>query len=106
MGEKIKCLNQNCNADEIEKDDNPCYKCGHWTARGYSFLKDKTNVEMITKGATVKQNDRVSMLGSLLALSFIIFTVMLIIRVDDLFKPFYYLKKNKHLTTFMVIILP
>ena len=90
----MKCLNQHCDADEIENDDNFCYKCGHWTARGYSFLMDRSNIEMITNGATIKQNDRVSILGSLLALSFIVFTVMLIIRGDDLFKPFYYLKKQ------------
>ncbi len=90
----MRCLNQNCNADEIEKDDNFCYKCGHWTARGYSFLKDKENVNMIMNGETFKQTSRLSILGSLLALSFIIFTLMLIIRGNDLFKPFFYLKKQ------------
>lgn len=90
----MRCLNQNCNADEIEKDDNFCYKCGHWTARGYSFLKDKENINMIINGETFKQNSRVSTLGSLLALSFIIFVLMLIIRGNDLFKPFFYLKKQ------------
>lgn len=90
----MRCLNQNCNADEIESDDNFCYKCGHWTARGYSFLNDKDNVNMIMNGATVKQSGRLSMLGSLLALAFIVFSVMLIIRGQDLFKPFFYLKKQ------------
>ena len=37
----MKCLNQNCDADEIEKDDNFCYKCEHYTSRGFAFLKDK-----------------------------------------------------------------
>lgn len=90
----MRCLNEKCNADEIEKDDNFCYKCGHWTARGYSFLKDKENINMIINGETFKQNSRVSTLGSLLALSFIIFVLMLIIRGNDLFKPFFYLKKQ------------
>ena len=90
----MRCLNEKCNADEIEKDDNFCYKCGHWTARGYSFLKDKENINMIINGETFKQKSRVSTLGSLLALSFIIFVLMLIIRGNDLFKPFFYLKKQ------------
>ena len=90
----MRCLNQKCDADEIETDDNFCYKCGQWTARGYSFLKDKENVNMIMNGATVKQSGRLSMLGSLLALAFIIFTIMLVIRGEDLFKPFFYLKKQ------------
>ena len=90
----MKCLNQNCNADGIEKDDNFCYKCGHWTARGYSFLKDKENINMIINGETFKQNSRVSTLGSLFALSFIIFVLMLIIKGNDLFKPFFYLRKK------------
>ena len=90
----MRCLNQNCDANEIETDDNFCYKCGHWTARGYFFLQDKKNVNMILNGASVKQNGRLSMLGGLLALSFIIFTVMLVIRGNDLFKPFFYLKKQ------------
>ena len=90
----MRCLNQNCDANEIENDDNFCYKCGHWTARGYSFLQDKENVNMILNGASVKQSGRLSVLGSLLALSFIIFTVMLVIRGNDLFKPFFYLEKQ------------
>ena len=45
----MKCLNQNCDADEIEKDDNFCYKCGYYTSKGYSFLQDKENVNMIIK---------------------------------------------------------
>ncbi len=33
----MKCLNKNCNATEIENDDNFCYKCGYWTAKGINF---------------------------------------------------------------------
>ena len=90
----MKCLNQNCDADEIEKDDNFCYKCGHWTARGYAFLNNKDNVDSILNGATLKQSGRLSILGALLSLVFIVFSVMLIIRGQDLFKPFFYLKKQ------------
>lgn len=90
----MRCLNQNCDANEIENDDNFCYKCGHLTARGYSFLQDKENVNMILNGVSVKQSGRLLVLGSLLALSFIVFFVMLVIRGNDLFKPFFYLKKQ------------
>lgn len=51
----MKCLNQNCNADQIEKDDNFCYKCGHWTAKGYSFIKDDNNINRIMNGPAVKK---------------------------------------------------
>ena len=51
----MNCLNQYCDADEIEKDDNFCYKCGHWTAKGYSFIRNKENVESILNGAAVKK---------------------------------------------------
>ena len=90
----MKCLNQNCNADEIENDDNFCYKCGHWTSRGYKFLDDETNVENISKGATVKQIEKLSLLGILFIISIILFLIMLIIRGQNLFKPFFYLKKQ------------
>lgn len=90
----MKCLNQNCDANEIEKDDNFCYKCGHWTARGYAFLNNKDNVDSILSGDTLKQSGRLSILGALLSLVFIVFSVMLIIRGQDLFKPFFYLKKQ------------
>ena len=90
----MKCLNQKCDANEIEKDDNFCYKCGHWTARGYAFLNNKDNVDSILSGDTLKQSGRLSILGALLSLVFIVFSVMLIIRGQDLFKPFFYLKKQ------------
>ena len=90
----MKCLNQKCDAEEIEKDDNFCYKCGQWTAKGYSFLNDRENVEKIISGPTVKQGGNLFILGSLLVISCFIFTVMIVIRGEDLFKPFYYLKKQ------------
>lgn len=79
---------------EIESDDNFCWKCGHWTAKGYSFLKNEDNVKMIMNGDAVKQDERFSILMSLFGIGFILFTAMMLIRGDDLFKPFTYLKKQ------------
>ena len=31
----MKCLNQYCDAEDIENDDNFCYKCGNWTSKGF-----------------------------------------------------------------------
>ena len=90
----MRCLNDKCNANEIENDDNFCYKCGHYTSKGYSFLKDKSNVDMITHGSVFKQNNKLSTLFSLFAILCIIFTGMILIRGGDLFKPFFYLKKS------------
>ena len=90
----MKCLNEKCDAIDIEKDDNFCYKCGEWTTNGYRFLNDKNNVRNIANGPSVRQSGRLVLLGSLLAVSFIIFFVMLIIRGNDLFRPYFYLKKQ------------
>lgn len=90
----MKCLNEKCDATEIEADDNFCYKCGEWTAQGYKFLKDEENVKKITSGVTIRQGNRLIILGSLLVISIITFFVMLIIRGDDLFRPYFYIKKQ------------
>jgi len=87
----MKCIH--CEV-EIESDDNFCWKCGHWTAKGYSFLKNEENVKMIMNGDAVKQDERFSILVSLLGIGFILFTVLVSIRGDNLFKPFVYLEKK------------
>ena len=53
--------------EEVETDDNFCPKCGHWTAKGYSFLKDKENLNIIN-GKVSKQSNRLSNLFILLFL--------------------------------------
>lgn len=90
----MKCINGNCDANGIESDDNFCYKCGYWTARGYSFLKDDNNISMITNGQAFKQNNRLTTLIGLLIFTIIVFVGMLFIRGDNLFKPYSYLKKQ------------
>lgn len=90
----MNCLNQSCDADEIEKDDNFCYKCGHWTAKGYSFIRNKENVENILNGAAVQKEANFSVMISVASLSFIIFFVISLIRGNDLYKPFFYLKRK------------
>lgn len=87
----MKCIH--CDV-EIESDDNFCWKCGHWTARGYSFLKNKDNVKMIMNGDVVRQNEKFSVLMILLGMGVVLFTVIMIIRGDDLFKPFIFIKKQ------------
>ena len=53
----MKCLNQYCDAEDIEKDDNFCYKCGHWTSKGFSFIKKEENVIQIMKGDAAKKDN-------------------------------------------------
>lgn len=86
-----KC--SHCNA-EIELDDNFCWKCGRWTAKGYVFLKDEENLKKIINGDAIKQDNRFSYLISLVSIGIILFTIMMTLRGDDLFKPFIYLKKQ------------
>ncbi len=90
----MKCLNQDCNAEEIEEDDNFCYKCGHWTARGYSFLKKPENVQGIINGSGAKKDDRFSTMIVLSSLTFIAFTLIGLFRGEDLFKPLYFVKRK------------
>jgi hypothetical protein len=87
----MECIH--CKA-EIENDDNFCHNCGHWTTHGYLFFKQNPkNVEMFN-GEVIKQNNKVGTLMTLLVLGFIIFTVMMLIRGGDMFRPYYYLKKQ------------
>ena len=38
-----------CDANDVEKDDNFCYKCGSFTAKGYAYLQDERNVNKIAR---------------------------------------------------------
>lgn len=86
----MRCLN--CDY-EIETDDNFCPNCGHWTTRGYTFLKNEKNVNNIMNGSEIKKNSKISILFSILSISTIIFVLMLIVRGNALFKPLIYVKK-------------
>ena len=90
----MKCINPNCDANSIEQNDNFCYKCGHWTGKGHTLLNDKKGLKNITNGPVMRQHKRLVSLSILLALSFIIFFVLLTIKGNNLFKPYYYLKKQ------------
>ncbi len=87
----MKCTK--CNA-EVEENDNFCSQCGEWTAKGYNFLKDESNIATINKGGVVKQNKRLTTLTTILSLGIILFVGMLLIQGKDLFKPLIYLKKQ------------
>ena len=87
----MKCIK--CEA-EIENDDNFCWKCGYWTRKGETFLKDNGNANKILNGEAVKQDEKLTILMGLLGIGSILFIIMMIIQGDDLFKPFIYLKKQ------------
>ena len=90
----MKCINQYCDADEIENDDNFCYKCGHWTAKGYSFIRNKENVNTIINGDVAKKDGNFSVMFGITSITFIAFFIMCVFRGNDLFKPFFYLKRQ------------
>ena len=87
----MKCIN--CDA-EVETDDNFCWKCGHWTGKGYNFLKNEDNVKMIQNGDALKQRERFTILLVLFFLGILLFTGMTLIKGNDLFRPIAYLKKQ------------
>ena len=90
----MKCLNQYCDAEDIENDDNFCYKCGHWTAKGFSFIRKEENVMQIMNGDAAKKDDNFSLMLGLASLAFIGFFVMTLVRGNDLYRPFFYLKRQ------------
>lgn len=88
----MKCIH--CNAENIDKEDNFCWKCGHWTAKGYNFIQDKNNINLVLNGSAAKQNRKFGTLLGLLGFGIILFVTIYIIRGDDLFKPVVYLNKE------------
>lgn len=79
----MKCIH--CNAENIDKEDNFCWKCGHWTAKGYNFIQDKNNINLVLNGSAAKQNRKFGTLLGLLGFGIILFVTIYIIRGDDLF---------------------
>ena len=90
----VKCLNQSCDATEIENDDNFCYKCGHWTARGFSFIQKEENVLEILKGEAIKRENNFSLMLCVFIVSLFSFVIISSFRGADLYKPLFYLKRK------------
>lgn len=88
---EFKCLE--CQKT-IENDDNFCYSCGHWTARGFKFLNNPENFSSISNGIINKQNNKLKLLISLLSISIIIFAFIIIIRGTSIIRPLAFLKKQ------------
>ena len=90
----MECLNKQCDAINIENDDNFCYKCGQYTSKGYSFLKDDNNKNFIINGNLAKKNNKFSFIIIITILSFCILVLLCILNGDNIFKPAFYLKKR------------
>lgn len=93
----MKCLK--CDT-EVESDDNFCPKCGHWTAKGFTFYNKTSNVDMLNHSLSVKKQNRLSTLIILLTFMILLFIAMIVIRGDDLFRPYVYLKKQIYKYTY------
>ena len=85
----MKCLK--CKK-EIENDDNFCWNCGHWTAKGFTFLKDEENYQLTLKAN--QQTDKLSILLFLVCVGVSLFLTMMFVQKNNLFKPMIYLKKQ------------
>lgn len=79
---------------EIDKDDKFCYNCGHWTAKGYTFLKDYNNRKLILKGNEFIQRKKFLTLLTIASLMILLFFGAVIFRGNEMFKPVIYLKKQ------------
>ena len=90
----MKCLNDKCGVTDIESDDNFCYKCGHWTAKGYGFINDKEKNKVIYNGDVAKQNNRFSVLVGIVSIGILIFFVAFLIKGTDVYRSFYYIKRQ------------
>lgn len=89
----MKCLNQNCDANLIDEQDNFCYKCGNYTAKGYEYLQNKDNVEKILNGSAVKQDNKFTIITNIACISFILLFIIIFFKSDDMYRPFYYLRR-------------
>lgn len=87
----IKCIN--CDTI-LNKDDNFCHNCGQSTTKGHEFLKDEKNLYKILKGSAYKQDGHTKLLAGTFVFSLIIFTILSVIRGNDIFKPYAYVKKQ------------
>ena len=81
-----------CNT-EIESDDNFCPNCGHWTAKGYYFLRDNKS-DTIMNGKIVEQQNRMSNLFILMFLFMSLAIGMCIYRGKEILTPFVYIKRQ------------
>lgn len=88
----MKCLK--CNIEDIDRDDNFCYNCGHWTARGYNILKDDNSKTLINYDRINKRNFKIGLLTLILFMGIVVFIIMYSIQGKALFLPFKYLKKQ------------
>ena len=77
---------------EIESDDNFCPKCGHWTSKGYFFLKD--NNENIINGKMVEQQNRMAYLFCLMFFLAILIVFICLYRGKEILSPFIYIKRE------------
>ena len=90
----MKCNNSLCDANDIEKDDYFCYKCGSPTSIGHAYLNDKDNVKKIASGEILKQDHRFKVLIVFFTIILIIFILLSFIRGNSVFKPIFYFKRQ------------
>ena len=82
----MKCSICNSNLNDL---DNYCSKCGCETAVGYMYLKHNT----IKEGYAKNINKRFKNLLNMFSLMVVLFTIITIIKGNNLFKPIFYLQK-------------
>lgn len=85
-----RCLLCGC---EIEEDDNFCPKCGHWTAKGYSYLSEFKS-KKILNGEVETQQNRIAILFLIMFIFAILAALMTAYRGKDILKPFVYVKRQ------------
>jgi len=78
---------------EVESDDNFCPECGHWTAKGYSFLKDN-NSKKIIQGKIVAQQNRMAYLFVLMFVFVILAIGICLYRGKEILSPFIYIRRE------------
>ena len=87
MKKCLKCDN------EITNEDNFCFQCGHLTSTGYMYLEKPENIEKIN-GCVRKKHERMSGLFVIVSICFILFSVIITLRGQDLLRPYAHLRKE------------
>ena len=80
--------------EEIERDDNFCHHCGHWTSRGYVYFNENPEHLKVLEGKILKSENKLTTVFVLASLLLISSIIIVMIRGQSILKPFVYIKKQ------------
>jgi hypothetical protein len=83
----VKCVR--CKAD-ISAEDNFCWNCGDWTAKGYHLAKEGTN----KKNETSRMQNKLNKLLLIFSFAVLLFFGMTVFRGNDMYRPLFFVRRK------------